>query len=277
MNRLGIIGGSGLTKLENLKITKRQMVQTPFGEPSGPLITGILNGCEAIFLARHGYGHTIPPHKINYRANIWAFKELGVKNIIAAAAVGGIREDMAPGKLAVPDQLIDYTYRRESSYFDGRDSGVKHIDFSYPYSQHLREALITAAENVAISVVPEGVYGVTAGPRLETAAEVNRLERDGCTMVGMTAMPEAALARELELDYATCAFVVNWAAGRTEILTGSLSTSSRCSGRTEIPAGSSSASSRPTETIIDMKEIEKYMQLGTQQLRQLLAGILPLL
>jgi len=246
MSRLGIIGGSGLAKLENLEIIKREMVRTPFGEPSGPIITGMLSGHEVIFLARHGYGHTIPPHKINYRANIWAFKELGVKNIIAAAAVGGIRVDMAPGQLAVPDQLIDYTYRREGSYYEGGKSGVEHIDFTYPYSQRLREVLIAAAEKADINVVQDGVYGVTEGPRLETAAEVNKLERDGCAIVGMTAMPEAALARELQLDYVTCAFVVNWAAGRSD-------------------------------TIIDMKDIEKYMRVGIEQLRQLLTAVLPLL
>ncbi|MBL1293570.1 MAG: S-methyl-5'-thioinosine phosphorylase [Thiotrichales bacterium] len=246
MSRLGIIGGSGLAKLENLKITKREMVQTPFGEPSGPLVTGMLGGHQVTFLSRHGYGHTIPPHKINYRANIWAFKELEISNIVAAAAVGGIRQDMAPGKLSVPDQIIDYTYRREGSYFDGGDSGVEHIDFTYPYSNRLRQLLISAAANADIDIADTGVYGVTEGPRLETAAEINKFERDGCTMVGMTAMPEAALARELEIDYVTCAFVVNWAAGRSE-------------------------------TIIDMKEIEKYIQIGTKQLRELLIATLPLL
>ena len=246
MSRLGIIGGSGLAKLENLEITKREMVQTPFGEPSGPLITGMLSGHEVIFLARHGYGHTIPPHKINYRANVWAFQELGVKNIVAAAAVGGISNDMAPGRLAVPEQLIDYTYRREGSYFEGGDSGIEHIDFTFPYSQRLREVLILAAEKANIDIARGGIYGVTEGPRLETAAEVNKLARDGCTIVGMTAMPEAALARELDLDYVTCAFVVNWAAGRGD-------------------------------SIIDMKDIEKYMQVGTQQLRQLLAAVPALL
>ncbi len=246
MSRLGIIGGSGLAKLENLEITKREMVQTPYGEPSGPLISGLLSGHEVIFLARHGYGHTIPPHKINYRANIWAFKELGVKDIIAAAAVGGIRVDMEPGQIAIPDQIIDYTYLRDSTYFEGGDDGVKHIDFTYPYSRHLRQVLLKAAENADINIVGDGTYGVTEGPRLETAAEINRLDRDGCTMVGMTAMPEAALARELELNYATCAFVVNWAAGRSD-------------------------------DIIDMKGIEKYMQIGTQQLRALLIAAVSLL
>ncbi len=246
MSRLGIIGGSGLAKLDNLEITKREMVQTPFGEPSGPLITGMLSGHEVIFLARHGYGHTIPPHKINYRANIWAFQELGVKKIIAAAAVGGISNNMAPGRLAVPEQLIDYTYRREGSYFEGGESGIEHIDFTFPYSQSLREVLILAGEKANIDIAQGGIYGVTEGPRLETAAEVNKLARDGCTIVGMTAMPEAALARELNLDYVTCAFVVNWAAGRGD-------------------------------SIIDMKDIEKYMQVGTQQLRQLLAAVPALL
>ncbi len=246
MSRIGIIGGSGLAKLENLEITKREMVQTPFGEPSGPLVTGLLSGREVVFLARHGYGHTIPPHKINYRANIWAFHELGVKGIIAAAAVGGIRTDMGPGQIAIPDQLIDYTFLRAGTYFDGGEDGVNHIDFTHPYSDRLRQALIDAAAKTDIDVVTDGVYAVTEGPRLETAAEINRLDHDGCTMVGMTAMPEAALARELEIDYATCAFVVNWAAGRSDDL-------------------------------IDMKQIEKYMEIGTQQLRSLFAKVVSLL
>lgn len=246
MSRLGIIGGSGLAKLENLEISKREMVQTPYGEPSGPLLSGLLSGHEVVFLARHGYGHTIPPHKINYRANIWAFRALGVNDIIAAAAVGGIRDDMGPGQIAVPDQLIDYTSMRDSTYFEGGEEGIEHIDFTYPYSQRLRQALIKASEAADIELVRDGTYGVTQGPRLETTAEINRLERDGCSMVGMTAMPEAALARELNLDYATCAFVVNWAAGRSG-------------------------------DVIDMKDIEKFMQIGTQRLRLLLTKVVSLL
>ena len=213
---LAIIGGTGLTSLEILKITRREMVSTPFGEPSGPVIHGELCGREVLFLARHGYRHTIPPHKVNYRANLWALQSIGVQRIIAVAAVGGIRADMIPGTLAFPDQIVDYTWSREHTFFEENLSHVTHIDFTYPYDPLLREHLIQAAREAGLDVREQGTYGATQGPRLETAAEIRRMEHDGCHMVGMTGMPEAALAREIGVDYATCAVVANWAAGKTE-------------------------------------------------------------
>jgi 5'-methylthioinosine phosphorylase len=213
---LAIIGGTGLTSLESLKISRREMVSTPFGEPSGPLTHGELCGKHLVFLARHGYAHTIPPHKVNYRANLWALKHIGVDQVIAVAAVGGIRADMEPGSLAFPDQIVDYTWSRCHTFFEEDLSHVTHIDFTYPYCQELREKLIQAARQARLNARESGTYGATQGPRLETAAEIRRLERDGCDIVGMTGMPEAALAREIELCYATCAVVANWAAGKSE-------------------------------------------------------------
>ncbi|HKK13368.1 MAG TPA: S-methyl-5'-thioinosine phosphorylase [Gammaproteobacteria bacterium] len=214
MAELAIIGGTGLTKLKNLEIQRREVMHTPYGEPSGPLTHGALGGRDVIFLARHGYGHTIPPHEVNYRANLWALKQAGVRQVVAVAAVGGIRADMEPGRLAFPDQIIDYTWGRAHTYFEGDLSKVTHIDFTEPYEPELRARLVEAAGAAGLQAVDGGTYGATQGPRLETAAEVDRMEQDGCAMVGMTGMPEAALARELELSYATCAVIANWAAGR---------------------------------------------------------------
>lgn len=211
---LGIIGGSGLTKLANLDITRRQVVRTPYGEPSGALTFGTIKGREVVFLARHGYGHTIPPHEVNYRANMWALHAENARDVVSIASVGGIRADLIPGTLALPDQIIDYTHGRDATYFEQSYRGVTHIDFTYPYSDALRRRLLQAAVSAGEPVVDGGTYAATQGPRLETAAEINRLERDGADMVGMTGMPEAALAREIGLSYAAIAVVVNYAAGR---------------------------------------------------------------
>lgn len=211
---LAIIGGSGLSSLKMLEITEREIVHTPYGEPSSPLVMGTVCGKEVIFLARHGTSHTIPPHKVNYRANMWALKNMGVERVIAVAAVGGIRADMRPGEIVFPDQIIDYTWSRQHTFFESDLSHVTHIDFSQPYCAELRAQLIACARGLNLRAVDTGTYGATQGPRLETAAEINRMERDGCDLVGMTGMPEAALARELGLCYATCAVVANWAAGR---------------------------------------------------------------
>lgn len=216
MAPLAIIGGTGLTSLETLRITHREMVSTPFGEPSGPLTHGELNDRPVVFLARHGYGHTIPPHKVNYRANIWALKQIGVRRVIAVAAVGGISADMAPGCLAIPDQIIDYTWSRAHTFFEDDLDEVTHIDFTDPYCPKLRRILIESARRAGIDAREFGTYGATQGPRLESAAEIRRLERDGCDIVGMTGMPEAALAREIGLGYAACAVIANWAAGKAE-------------------------------------------------------------
>lgn len=213
---LAIIGGSGLTQLSGLDITARKAVRTPYGEPSGALTFGRLRGREAVFLARHGYGHTIPPHEVNYRANIWALREAGASEIVSVASVGGIRADLGPGTLVIPHQIVDYTWGRRSTFFEGGDVPVTHVDFTAPYAERLREKLLAAARACGEVVVDGAVYAATQGPRLESAAEINRLERDGADVVGMTGMPEAVLARELDLAYAAIAVVVNHAAGRGE-------------------------------------------------------------
>ena len=211
-----IIGGTGLSRLAHLNVARRQVMRTPYGEPSGALMFGTLAGHELVFLARHGYGHTIPPHRINYRANIWALKEARVSGVLAVASVGGIRADLGPGVLVAPDQIIDYTYGRPHTFFEGPDAPVTHIDFTWPYAPALRERLVSRALAAGEALHDGGVYGATQGPRLETAAEISRMERDGCDLVGMTGMPEAALARELGLDYACLSVVVNHAAGKGE-------------------------------------------------------------
>ena len=212
---LAIIGGSGLTRLSTLAVAHREVVRTPYGEPSSALLFGQIAGRDTVFLARHGHGHTIPPHRVNYRANIWAVKARGATAILAVASVGGIR-GAAPGDLVLPHQLIDYTQNRDSSFFDGDDRRVVHVDFTHPYSPSLRDKCLAAARQAGIALTDGGVYGAVSGPRLETAAEIDRLERDGATLVGMTGMPEAALAREQELPYVSIAVVVNHAAGRGE-------------------------------------------------------------
>ena len=213
---LAIIGGSGLTRLSTLAVAHREVVRTPYGEPSSALIFGQLAGRDVVFLARHGHGHTIPPHRVNYRANLWALKHSGVDTILAVASVGGIAGDCAPGDLVLPDQLIDYTSGRQGTFFDGEDRTVVHVDFTHPYSPALRGQCLAAARSAGIAVHDGGVYGAVSGPRLETAAEIDRMERDGATIVGMTGMPEAALARELGIAYAVIAVIVNHAAGRGE-------------------------------------------------------------
>jgi len=210
----GIIGGSGLAKLAALDGPRRQVMRTPYGEPSGALTFGSLAGRDIVFVARHGYGHTIAPHEINYRANIWALKELKVEGIFALATVGGIRADLVPRSLVLPHQILDYTHSRSSTFFESGVNPVTHIDFTLPYSQRLRQRLLEAAARADEAVFDGAVYACTQGPRLETAAEVDRLERDGADVVGMTGMPEAALAREAGLEYASLSVVVNHAAGR---------------------------------------------------------------
>ncbi len=245
MTKLAIIGGTGLTQLSGLTIIKRDKLTTPYGSPSAEFVTGEFNQKEVIFLARHGNPHTIAPHKINYRANIWSLKHLGVEQIIAVAAVGGITEEMTPAHIAIPDQIIDYSHDRKHTFFEDENYPVTHIDFTYPYSQKLRSALITAAANANISISPIGTYGCTQGPRLETAAEIKRMEKDGCNVVGMTGMPEAALAKELGMDYAAVSVIANWAAGKT---TGE----------------------------ITMAEIEQHLHAGMANIEQLLKSFISL-
>ncbi|NHA15242.1 S-methyl-5'-thioinosine phosphorylase [Thioalkalivibrio sp. XN279] len=210
----GIIGGTGMAQLAGLEIEREERAVTPWGEPSAPLVRGRYAGMPVVFLARHGRDHDIAPHAINYRANVWALRDAGVRRVIAVNAVGGISADCAPGTLVVPDQLIDYSWGRAHSYCDGTAMPLEHVDFTAPYSDTVREWLLWAGAAAGIEPRDGGTYAATQGPRLETAAEIDRLERDGCDIVGMTGMPEAALARELKLEYACCAVVVNWAAGR---------------------------------------------------------------
>lgn len=214
---LAIVGGSSLDNLSVLEEVRRAIVDTPYGAPSGPLIFGKLKQRDVVFLARHGENHHLPPHRINYRANLWALQEQRVTHIVAVATVGGISARFPAGTLAVPDQIIDYTWGRDSTFFDGENrvnaGGVKHIDFTHPYDESLRLRILQAARLASVPIQDGATYATTQGPRLETAAEIQRLARDGADLVGMTAMPEAALARELGLSYAALALVVNAAAG----------------------------------------------------------------
>lgn len=217
---LGIIGGTGLTQLDNLTVTRHQIARTPYGEASQPLIFGKMAGEDVVFLARHGGGHTIPPHAVNYRANIWALHSVGVTHLLAIATVGGISNYLKAGDIVLPNQILDYTHGRKNTYHDGIELPVKHIDFTEPYSNLLRQLCKQAANNIQQIVLDGGVYACVQGPRLETAAEINRLERDGATLVGMTGMPEAVLARELGLQYAALCPIANQAAGRGDSVNG---------------------------------------------------------
>ncbi|HYL25103.1 MAG TPA: S-methyl-5'-thioinosine phosphorylase [Burkholderiales bacterium] len=210
---LAIIGGSGLNQL-GMAITEPKAARTPYGEPSGPLVFGRIAKRDVVFLARHGEGHRFAPHEVNYRANLRALKDAGALEVLSVATVGGIRAALVPGTLVLPDQIIDYTWGRQATYHEGPGAEVSHIDFTEPYSQGLRNRIRRAARACGEKLVESGVYAATQGPRLETAAEINRLERDGADIVGMTAMPEAALAREIGLEYAAIAVVANYAAGR---------------------------------------------------------------
>ena len=212
---IGIIGGTGLTELTGLSELDARWIETPYGEPSAALNTGLWKDQAVAFLARHGNPHQIPPHLINYRANLWALRHAGVKDILAVNAVGGIDKRLGPARIAIPDQIIDYTWGREQTLYDG-SIPLEHIDFSNPYSEPLRKQLLTAAKTHKITVLERGVYGATQGPRLESAAEIQRFQREGCDMVGMTGMPEASLAREMGMEYASIALSVNWAAGLTD-------------------------------------------------------------
>jgi len=243
MSKVAIIGGTGLNSMPGLTISHREMVKTIYGAPSSPLIHGQINGCDVVFLARHGGRHNIPPHMVNYRANIKALQEVGTTHVVALAAVGGIADACVDQSIVIPDQIIDYTYGRAQTFHNSKYNSFDHIDFTYPYSGPMREKIIAAARSVSVSLVDHGVYGATQGPRLETAAEIKRMEIDGCTIVGMTGMPEAALAREVRLEYACCAMVVNRAAGK-------------------VPNG------------ISFKDIENNVKNGVQNVQSLLAELL---
>lgn len=243
MTVYAIIGGTGLTQLEGLNIRQSLAVDTPYGAPSAEVQIGEYAGKEVLFLARHGHPHRFPPHQVNYRANLWALKQAGAEAILAVNAVGGIHSAMGTGHFCVPHQLIDYTSGRQHTFFADDLEQVTHIDFSYPYSEPLRQQLIAALAAEGVEYSSQGVYACTQGPRLETVAEITRLERDGCDIVGMTGMPEAALARELELDYACLALVVNPAAGKSA-------------------------------SVISMAEIERALGEGMVRVRSTLARVL---
>ena len=244
MTLVAIIGGSGLTNLENLEITRREVVRSPYGEPSAPLVYGRIGGQEAVFLPRHGHGHTIPPHGVNYRANVWVLKTAGASRLIAVNAVGAIASGLAPGSLVVPDQIVDYTYSRFHTFFGSDIQRVTHVDFTEPYCAELRDAIIHCARTAKFPVVEHGTYGATQGPRFESTAEIRRMERDGCDIVGMTGMPEAGLARELGLCYASISVVANAAAGKA-----------------------------PGK--ISLAEIESALDAGMEKVRKLLEHVIP--
>jgi len=214
MATIAIIGGTGLSRLDSLTVHRREMVKTPYGVPSCPLVYGELNGVSVVFLSRHGNRQSIPAHLINYCANVWALHSVGVNRILAVGVVGAIDDACKVGDIVIPDQIIDYTSERAGSYERGDVEGFHQIDFSYPFNDALRQELIQGGSRAAVSLVDHGTYGTVSGPRLETVAEVRRMEQDGCSIVGMSCMPEAALARELALDYAFCAVTVNPAAGK---------------------------------------------------------------
>lgn len=243
MSVLAIIGGSGLTQLEGLRLLSADTPHTPYGAPSAAVLRGELAGREVLFLARHGHPHRIPPHQINYRANLWALKQAGAQAVLAVNAVGGIHPAMDSGHLCVPHDLIDYTWGRAATFFEDDLEHVTHVDFSYPYDEPLRQQLIAALRAEGCAFSSHGVYAVTQGPRLETAAEIMRLERDGADIVGMTGMPEAVLARELGLPYACLALVVNPAAGKTQ-------------------------------GVISMSEIEQVLEAGMAEVRRVLHRLL---
>ena len=215
MDKYAIIGGTGLTQLEGLTIRDAMSIDTPYGATSADILRGEYAGREVLFLARHGHPHRIPPHEVNYRANLWALRQAGATHVLAINAVGGISDQLNTGCFCIPDQVIDYTWGRKHTFYEKDLEHVTHVDFSYPYDEALRRRLIAAVAACGYSCNNHGVYGCTQGPRLETVAEIKRMERDGCDIVGMTGMPETVLARELGLSYACLALVVNAAAGKS--------------------------------------------------------------
>lgn len=210
---LAVIGGTGVYRLPGLQWRQTHTLNTRYGKPSGPVRMARIGSVNVAFLARHGEGHALPPHQINYRANLQALRDLGARRVLAINTVGGIGPAYGPRVLAVPDQIIDYTWGRISTLCEEPGSPVLHVDFGDPYTESLRLELLAACKSAGVDVVAGGCYGATQGPRLETKAEIARLRRDGCDLVGMTGMPEAGLARELGLSYASLCVVANWAAG----------------------------------------------------------------
>jgi len=212
MSKTGVIGGSGLYEIKGLVLKSRKKITTPFGKPSGEYFIGEMDNKEIIFLPRHGKHHNIPPHMINYRANIWGFKKLGVERILSISAVGGIKKGLKPGDIVVLDQVLDMTKNRKSTFYDGKE-GVVHIDFTEPYCPELRQILLKAGKRTRVPVKNGGTYIAVEGPRLESASEIKSFSILGGDVVGMTGMPEASLARELEICYSGISVVANYAAG----------------------------------------------------------------
>ena len=209
---LAVIGGTGLYQLEGLRTTGEGRAETPYGTTSGPVVTGTLGGIPIVFLARHGTAHQVPANRVNYRANVRALADAGATRVLAVCSVGGIAEECVPGSLVVPDQLVDYTWGREHS-FEGREAAPMHTDFTHPFSPGWRKRVMSSLGKLSIPFINGSTYASMQGPRFETAAEIRKLARDGCTVVGMTAMPEAFLAREIGLEYAAICPVGNPAAG----------------------------------------------------------------
>jgi 5'-methylthioadenosine phosphorylase len=209
---IAIIGGTGLYAMLELGKSKTTVLKTPYGN-SSELLLGRLRGREVVFLPRHGRKHEIPPHLVNYRANIWALHRLGVKRVLATSSCGSINPQMRPGELAVLSQFIDFTKRRPQTFYEGGEESVAHIDVTEPYCPELRRVLIDSAEGLNLKVHPSAVYACTEGPRFETAAEVRALKMLGADVVGMTNVPECVLAREKEICYAALGVITNFAAG----------------------------------------------------------------
>lgn len=241
---IAVIGGSGFQQWAAFTLNETIEVQTPYATEPVRLLDGTLNGHPLTFIPRHGAGHSLPPHRINYRANMWALKESGAHAVVAIATVGGISSHASPGSLMIPDQILDYTYGRAHTFFDGEDGDVAHADMTEPYCETLRQCLLRTAERVGIPLSGRGTYAATQGPRFETPAEIRRLAQDGADVVGMTGMPEAALARELQLPYATVALVANPAAGRAE-------------------------------GVISMEQIREVVNTARHRVEQLLAAVIP--
>ncbi len=213
-NKIGIIGGSGFSFFDSFEATRQEKVETPYGSPSSALTEGKVGGENVVVIFRHGEGHSILPHAVNYRANLWALRQAGAEAVIALATVGGIGRQCHPGTIVIPDQILDYTHSREHT-FSPLDGELFHIDFTEPYCSQLRQIMVECAERLDTAVIPSGTYAATQGPRFESAAEIRKFEKDGAHIVGMTGMPEAALAREIRICYASIALVVNYAAGRS--------------------------------------------------------------
>lgn len=212
MSKIGLIGGSGLYDIKGFVLKEKKSIATPFGKPSDQYLIGKIGKTDIVFLPRHGKKHNIPPHMINYRANIWGFKKIGVDRIISISAVGGIKKGLRPGDLVVLDQTMDMTRNRKSTFYDGKD-GVVHIDFTEPYCPELRRIILKAGKQAKVKVKNGGNYVAVEGPRLETASEIKGFKLLGGDVVGMTGMPEASLAREVEICYSGISVVANYAAG----------------------------------------------------------------